>query len=209
MLDRIKVIHHIYYLPRIMKTSKTLQQRIKKVVSEKIDIVPYDLSWPKIFKDEEEFLKNNFPKIIKRIEHFGSTAIPGLSAKPIVDMLIEVTSLEETKKQIAPVLKSLGYNYFWRPEINKPPMYSWFIKRNSTGNRTHHLHMVEVNSKLWDRLYFRDYLREHPDVAKRYGTLKTELSNKFPNDREAYTKAKTEFVFSITEKAKKHYKKSK
>ena len=136
------------------------------------------------------------------IEHFGSTAVPGLSAKPIVDMLIEVSSLKEAKKEIVPVLKSFGYDYFWRPEIDRPPMYAWFIKRNLTGNRTHHLHMVEASSKLWDGLYFRDYLREHPKIAPQYGKLKTELSKKFPNDREAYTKAKTEFVFSITEKAK-------
>jgi GrpB-like predicted nucleotidyltransferase (UPF0157 family) len=192
-----------------MKTSKALQQRIQKAVSEKVDIVSYDPIWLKLFKDEEEFLNTNFPEIIKRIEHFGSTAIPGISAKPIVDMLIEVTSLKETKKFIVPVLKSLGYDYFWRPEIDKPPMYAWFIKRNSAGNRTHHLHMVEANSKLWERLYFRDYLREHQEAAEQYETIKTELSQKFPNDREAYTKAKTEFISSVTEKAKEYYKKLK
>jgi GrpB-like predicted nucleotidyltransferase (UPF0157 family) len=190
-----------------MDISKTLQQQIQRAVSEKIDIVPYDPNWPKVFINEEEFLKSKFPEIIKRIEHFGSTAIPGLSAKPIVDMLIEVTSLKETKKQIVPVLKSFGYDYFWRPEIDKPPMYAWFIKRNSKGTRTHHLHMVKANSKLWDRLYFRDYLKEHPKIAEQYGTLKIELSMKFLNDREAYTKAKTEFVLYITKKAKKYYKK--
>jgi GrpB-like predicted nucleotidyltransferase (UPF0157 family) len=79
-----------------MKINKTLQKRIQKVVSENINIGPYDPGWLKLFKDEEEFLINTFPKIIKRIEHFGSTAIPHISAKPIVDMLIEVTSLKET-----------------------------------------------------------------------------------------------------------------
>ena len=64
-----------------MKIDKALQQRIQKAVSEKIDIVPYDPNWPKLFKEEETFLKNKFPRIIKRIEHFGSTAVPGLSAK--------------------------------------------------------------------------------------------------------------------------------
>jgi len=189
-----------------MKVSKASQQRIQKAVSEKIDIVPYDPNWPKLFKDEEKFLKNTFPEIIKRIEHFGSTAIPGLAAKPIVDMLIEVTSFKDAKKQIVPVLESLGYDYFWRPEFDKPPMYIWFIKRNSIGNRTHHLHMVEADSKLWDRLYFRDYLVKNQKVAEQYGKLKIKLSNKFANDRVAYTKAKTEFIVSITEKAKKYYK---
>ncbi len=68
--------------------------------------------------------------------------------------------------------------------------------------------MVEVTSKLWERLYFRDYLRKHREVAKQYEILKTKISKKFPNNREAYTKAKTKFVFSITEKAKKYYEKS-
>lgn len=192
-----------------MNKNKNLQERIQKAVREKVNIVSYDPIWLKLYKEEEKFLKANFPEIIRRIEHFGSTAIPGISAKPIVDMLIEVTSLKETKKFIVPVLKSLGYDYFWRPEIDKPPMYAWFIKRNSAGKRTHHLHMVEANSKLWERLYFRDYLREHQESARQYEAIKTKLSQKFPNDREAYTKAKTEFIFSITEKAKEYYKKSK
>ncbi len=177
-----------------MKISKTLQQRIQKAVSEKIAIVSYDPKWPKIFEDEKKFLKNKFPKIIKRVEHFGSTAVPGLSAKPVVDMLIEVTSFKEVKKKIVPYLKSLCYDYFWRPEIDKPPMYAWFIKRNKNGERTHHLHMVRGNSKLWDRLYFRDYLRKYPKEAEKYGRIKKELAKKYSNDREAYTKAKTEYI---------------
>lgn len=189
-----------------MKISKALQKRIDKVVKEKIDIVPYDLSWKIKFEEEAKFLKGKFPKIVKRVEHFGSTAVPDLSAKPVVDMLIEVTSLNAAKKKIVPVLKSLGYDYFWRPEIDKPPMYVWFIKRDSNGKRTFHLHMVEANSKLWNRLYFRDYLRSHPKVAKQYEQLKTKLALEHPNDRETYTKAKTDFVVSVTEKAERFYK---
>ena len=185
-----------------MKISKTLQRRIQQAVSEKIDIVSYDPGWPKSFDEEKRFLKNKFPKIIKHIEHFGSTAVPGLSAKPVIDILIEVTSFKDVKKSIVPYLESLGYDYFWRPEIDKPPMYPWFIKRNKQGERTHHLHMVRKNSKLWDRILFRDYLREFPNEAEKYGRLKTAISKKYPTDREAYTKAKTEFVVFATEKAK-------
>lgn len=188
-----------------MKISYTLQLRIQKAISEKIEIAPYDPGWIKLFKDEKDFLKKNFPQIIKQIEHFGSTAVPGIKSKPVVDMLIEVTSLKETKKKIVPVLKTLGYDYFWRPEFDKPPMYAWFIKRNLQGNRTHHLHMVERDSKLWERLYFRDYLREHKDVAKQYEKIKIKIAEEFPNDRESYTKAKKEFISLITKKAKKYY----
>src|SRR3990167_3644832 len=113
-----------------MRIGKDLQKRIDEVVKEKIDIVSYDSSWISRFWSEASFLQNKFPKIIKRIEHFGSTAVPNLSAKPIIDMLIEVTSLQEVKKKIVPALTTLGYDYFWRPEIDKPPMYAWFIKQD-------------------------------------------------------------------------------
>ena len=190
-----------------MRISKALQKRIDKVIKENIDIVPFNPQWVNLFKEEAKCLKDKFPFLIKRIEHFGSTAIPNLSAKPVVDMLIEVTSFKEVKKKIVPALTALGYDYFWRPEIDKPPMYAWFIKRDKNGKRTHHLHMVEKDSTLWDRLYFRDYLREHPKTAREYEKLKTHLATEYPNDREKYTKAKTEFIVSVTEKAKRVYKK--
>ena len=104
-----------------MKISKKLQEKIDRVVKEDVDIVPYDPAWATKFEKESAFLKKKFPKIIKRIEHFGSTSIPGLSAKPVVDMLIEITNYGDVKKEIVPVLESLGYDYFWRPEIDKPP----------------------------------------------------------------------------------------
>ncbi len=122
-------------------------------------------------------------------------------------MLIEVSSLKEVKKNVVPVLTALGYDYFWRPEIDSPPMYAWFIKRDKDDKRTHHVHMVEANSSLWDRLYFRDYLREYPKVAKEYEELKITLAGQYPHDREKYTKAKTEFIVSVTKKAKLLYKK--
>ena len=161
----------------------------------------------KIIEKEADFLRSKLPKaIVKRIEHYGSTAIPGSSAKPIIDMLVEVSSLDETKKQIVPILESEGYEYFWRPTIgDQPPYYAWFIKRNSCGKRTHHIHMVEADSGLWDNLYFRDYLREFPGEAKRYDRLKKSLSWKFQNDRVGYTGGKTEFIVSLTKKAREYY----
>ncbi len=186
-----------------MKISKTLEKRINKAIGERIEIIPYDLSWPKSFKNEADFLKRKFPKIIKRIEHFGSTAVPGMRAKPIVDMLVEVSSLKETKKIIVPDLKSLGYDYFWRPVVDKPPMYAWFIKRDSAGVRTHHIHMVEAKSSLWDRIYFRDYLRKNKKEARLYEKLKLDLEKQYPNDREKYTSAKTKYIVNLTNKAKR------
>jgi len=188
-----------------MRTSRALQDKINRVVKEEISIVAYNPNWNIMFRNEAEFLKKKFPDIIKRVEHFGSTAVPGLSAKPVVDLLVEVTNFKDVKKEIVPVLENLGYDYFWRPEIDKPPYYAWFIKRDRKGIRTHHIHMVKEDSKLWDRLYFRDYLRERPEIVAEYQKLKIEASKKYSNDREAYTKSKTNFITKVTEEAKKYY----
>jgi GrpB-like predicted nucleotidyltransferase (UPF0157 family) len=188
---------------------ETLEKKVARVLKEEIAIVSYDSRWPEMFEQERLHLISCLPRdLIKRIEHFGSTAIPGLPAKPIVDILVEVTSLDETKKRISPVLEEQGYEYFWRPTWgdDTPPFYTWFIKRDQYGNRTHHIHMVEGHFEHWDRLLFRDYLIEHPDIALEYGNLKTKLSGAHHNDRVAYTQAKTDFIRKITEKAKRYYK---
>lgn len=184
-----------------------LKKRIEELVCEEIAIVPYDSKWSDLFKEEAAFLRRKLPKkLVKRIEHFGSTAVPGLSAKPIIDILVEVTSLDETKNQIVSILEIERYEYFWRPTIgDQPPYYAWFIKRDANGKRTHHIHMVEADSELWDRLYFRDYLRQFPAEAKRYDELKKTLSEKYPNDRVKYTQEKSDFILSVTKKAKEYY----
>jgi len=172
-----------------------------------VAIVPYDPRWPELFRQEKEHLLACLPnELIRRIEHFGSTAVPGLAAKPIVDMLVEVTDLEATKARIVPVLEAQGYDYFWRPAMFEgPPFYAWFIKRDAHGVRTHHIHMVERHFEHWERLLFRDYLIEHPAVAAAYQALKLRLAAAHPNDRVAYTKGKTEFIVRVTEQAKRHY----
>jgi GrpB-like predicted nucleotidyltransferase (UPF0157 family) len=187
---------------------QTFDERVQRVVQEHVDIVPYDPQWPALFLQEKEHLVSCLhPGLIGRIEHFGSTAVPGLAAKPIIDMLVEVTSLEETKRRVVPVLESQNYEYFWRPSWgdDTPPFYAWFIKRDSEGNRTHHIHMVEPEFEHWDRLLFRDYLVEHPEVAREYETLKLELVRNDHKDRVAYTKAKTDFIVAVTEKTKEYY----
>lgn len=121
-----------------------------------------------------------------------------------------MNSLEETKERIVPILESEGYEYFWRPTIgNEPPYYAWFIKRNSQGNRTHHIHMVEPDSELWERLLFRDYLKDFPAEAKRYETLKKTLSKRYAHDRIEYTKQKSAYITNVTNKAIEYYNKKK
>ena len=189
---------------------ETLEQRIQRVIREQVVVAPYDASWPESFRQEEWHLMSCLPHdLIRRIEHFGSTAVPGLAAKPIVDVLVEVTDLEATRVRIVPILESQGYDYFWRATHGDdgPPFYAWFIKRNSkTGTRTHHIHMVEAHfTEHWDRLLFRDYLIEHPEVAREYEALKIRLASVLAHDRIAYTRGKSEFIDRVTQEAKRHY----
>jgi GrpB-like predicted nucleotidyltransferase (UPF0157 family) len=187
---------------------ETLAERIERVLRDQISIVPYDPTWPESFARERDNLLDSLPReMTGRIEHFGSTAIPGLAAKPIVDMLVEVSSLEETKGRIVPVLEGQGYDYFWRPTRGDdvPPFYAWFIKRDAAGIRTHHIHMVEKDFEHWERLLFRDYLIEHPEVAREYEALKVGLARDYPNDRVAYTNGKTDYVVRVTKLAKEYY----
>ena len=96
-----------------MHTMETLEERIRRVTGETIDIVPYDAAWPARFELEKRHLRSCLPEdLIARIEHFGSTAVPGLAAKPIVDMLVEVADLKAVRQQVVPVLESQGYEYF-------------------------------------------------------------------------------------------------
>lgn len=177
-----------------------MQEKIDRVTREAVAVVPYDPCWPALFREEARHLRACLPSdVIGRIEHFGSTAVPGLAAKPIVDVLVEVTSLDETKVRVAPVLEAQGYDYFWRPSFgdDTPPFYAWFIKRDANGQRTHHIHMVERDFEHWERLIFRDYLIDHPDVAQEYSELKTRLATDYAQDRIAYTEAKGGFIRAV------------
>jgi GrpB-like predicted nucleotidyltransferase (UPF0157 family) len=170
---------------------------IARLIREHVEIVAYDPRWPDSFEREKAHLFSVLPSdVIRRIEHFGSTAVLGLAAKPIVDMLVEVSTLDDVKARVVPVLKNEGYDYVWRPTSGEdvPPWYAWFIKRDASGTRTHHIHMVEAGFPQWDSLVFGDYLRAHPDVSAEYAALKRRLASQFPNDRVAYTEGKREFI---------------
>lgn len=186
--------------------AETLAEKIARVLRDVVDISPPNAGWPDMFVEEREHLLACLPTgLVRRVEHFGSTAVPGLAAKPIIDILVEVTDLEQTRLRIAPILEAQGYDYFWRPSLDdgEPPFYAWFIKRDRDGNRTHHIHMVERSFEHhWDRLLFRDYLIAHPDVAAEYGELKQRLASAHHDDRVAYTRAKSNFIAGVTALAK-------
>lgn len=165
---------------------------------DEIVIVDYDPSWPLLFEQEAARIRKALsPNLITRIEHFGSTAVPGLAAKPVIDLLIAVQSLKKAQDAITP-LESLGYAYWFdNPDLER----LFFVKGlPPNGPRTHHIHMIKPNSPLWDRLLFKDYLCQHPDEAARYAELKQDLAGRWGCDREAYTQAKTEYIQSVMQK---------
>ena len=168
---------------------------------DEIVIVEYDPHWTTLFQQEAALIENILDtSLLTRIEHFGSTAVPNLAAKPVIDLLVEVKSLDRAKQIAVAPLESLGYAY-WRD--NPDPLRMFFVKGLPPNSpRTHHIHMVEPDSVLWERLLFRDYLRIHPDEANRYARLKRQLALRFSHDREAYTRGKLEYIKSVMNKAK-------
>jgi GrpB-like predicted nucleotidyltransferase (UPF0157 family) len=162
-----------------------------ELTDEPIRIVPYDPTWPERFEQERAALRNAIGEWVVdgAVHHVGSTAVPGLAAKPVIDVLVGVRSLEESRACFGR-LGAIGYVYFpYRSEE-----MHWFCKPNPK-RRTHHLHLTPVDGERFrDELAFRDYLRAHKDVAEEYGALKRRLAEEFTNDREAYTEAKTELI---------------
>ena len=162
-----------------------------------IELVAYDAAWPARFEEECVQLRRVLaPWLAGPIEHIGSTAIAGLAAKPVIDIIAGVDSLEGSRPAIA-AATGLGYCYFpYQSELKH-----WFCKP-SPAFRTHHLHLVPVGSPQWIRpIAFRDYLRAHPNVAAEYEVLKRQLAAEFRLDREAYTQAKTPFINAVTDRA--------
>lgn len=164
--------------------------RLRAGLDEPIRLVPYDPSWPQRFLTEREPLQKAIGSwATGGIHHVGSTAIPGLDAKPIIDILVGVESLEASRACFDPVAK-LGYLY---APYRADEMH-WFCKPHPS-RRTHHLHLVPTDSSRFrDKLAFRDRLRTDPAVAAEYAALKRELAARFSDDREAYTDAKAEFI---------------
>jgi GrpB-like predicted nucleotidyltransferase (UPF0157 family) len=152
--------------------------------------------WPDKFEKEARKLKELLGgENIARIEHIGSTAIPGLSAKPIIDIAIGVLSLRNATRFI-PKLQKAGYTY-WDKNPKTDRMF--FVKGlPPNGPRSFHVHIMEIKGDEFPkRIFFRDYLRDHPEEVKKYDALKKKLADKYKEDREAYTEAKTEYISRI------------
>jgi GrpB-like predicted nucleotidyltransferase (UPF0157 family) len=157
---------------------------------EAIRLVPPDPEWPVRFEEERAELEKVIGEwVVGGIYHVGSTAVPGLEAKPIIDILAGVRDLDEARACFEPLAE---LEYLYAPYL--PEQMHWFCKPDP-AHRTHHLHLVPIDSQRYrDELAFRDQLRADSELADRYAALKRELAQAHPNDREAYTDGKSTFI---------------
>jgi len=170
---------------------------VRSTDAEPVSLVAYDPTWPSRFAEECVALEAAIGDwAVGGVHHVGSTAVPGMEAKPIIDILIGVQDLDTSRACFAR-LAALGYAYApYRVEE-----MHWFCKPGP-ARRTHHLHLVPVGSPRYrEELVFRDHLRARRDVSEEYLSLKRDLAKKFEHDREAYTAAKTSFVRATVDRA--------
>ncbi len=162
--------------------------------SDQVALVDYDPSWPRQAGEMAVWLQGQLGReVALRIEHYGSTAIEGMPAKPVVDLLVEVPSFLEGKAGALRALNNESWEYWWYSG------HMTFVKRAALmGRRTHHVHMAPRGHEVWDAIAFRDYLRSHTQEAARYAALKSDLAAAHRGDRERYTAAKTDFVRRVT-----------
>jgi GrpB-like predicted nucleotidyltransferase (UPF0157 family) len=170
-------------------------------MGETLQIVPHDPNWSIAFTAERDRIAAALGALALRIDHNGSTSVPGLAAKPIIDIQISVRSLQPIEAY-ANRLRLLGYVHVPHPDDSFCP----FFHLPSAWPHTHHVHVVQAGGAEERRtLAFRDYLRDHPAVARAYEQLKRELAPQHSaaefSSRQAYADAKTAFVIGITERA--------
>jgi GrpB-like predicted nucleotidyltransferase (UPF0157 family) len=166
-----------------------------------VNVVPHDPRWAADFEDERHRLHSALGDVAIRIDHHGSTAVPDLAAKPVIDIQISVARLRATGLY-APALERLGYVHLVHADDDRCP----FFYRPAEWPHTHHVHVVEAGGEEERRtLAFRDYLRGHPEAAREYASLKYELAARHDGlsaeSREAYAEAKASFVNRIVDAA--------
>lgn len=163
-----------------------------------IRIVDYDPAWPALAQSELRRLREALGAVAVRLEHVGSTAVPGLAAKPILDLQLSVDALEPRARYVEP-LQRLGYLFVPDPEF---PDFHFFGKPPERP-RTHHVHVCAAGSvHEWRHIAVRDFLRAHADEAERYAALKRALVARHPQDRLAYIAGKEEHVTALEARAR-------
>lgn len=161
----------------------------------------YQECWSQRYRAEKERLIQIFgKKNIHRMNHIGSTSVPGLLAKPTIDILVEIRDEMDTGSLVEN-MESAGYIY--SPQPGNPPPHILFMKGYTPeGFKGQAFHVHVRHSGDWNELYFRDYLIKHPDVARKYGQLKSELKLQYEHNRDGYTSAKTDFIRRVNELAR-------
>lgn len=168
-----------------------------------IVIAEYDPRWPALFEEERARLLPATGTLLVAMEHIGSTAVPGLAANPIIDIMGGVRELGQVTRYV-PTLGGLGYEYVPQYEVFIPERRYFRKPRTGQGPRTHHLHIVELTSDFWRRhLLFRDYLRTHPVALREYADLKRRLASEHGDDGRRYTDAKRPFIELILGRAER------
>lgn len=160
-------------------------------MTEAVELCAPDPGWASAFVNEHAVIAPILGVNARLIEHIGSTAIPGLPAKPIIDIIVLVDDLDVAKLAI-PALEATGYS-FW---ADNPDRTRLFLVRGlpPAPRRTHHLHIHDDADEVQRHLMFRNHLRNHPDVQDAYHRLKAELAARYCNDREAYAMQKSGFI---------------
>jgi len=166
-------------------------------------IVSYDPRWPIFYEEEKRRILGAIGHKVLAIEHIGSTAVPGLGAKPIIDIMAGVHQFADAEECL-PLLQPLGYDDVTNTQLENPEWYYCLGKgKGSQGEHTYHLHLVKFMSEHWEKhLLSRDFLRTHLEVAQQYYELKKKLAAKHGTNREAYTEAKTSFIESVINQAR-------
>ncbi|WP_310387767.1 GrpB family protein [Roseateles sp.] len=173
----------------------TQDESLQLAIHEEVSLCAYQAEWPAMFELERERLLAALPGMLLDVQHFGSTAVPGLAAKPIIDILVGVASMASADSLLKD-LTNAGYSS--SAEFNSTLVDRRWFMRHADGRRTHHLHMVVLGGAEWcRRLRFRDALRADPELADRYAMLKRKLALAHAADRELYTTAKTDFVAAV------------
>jgi GrpB-like predicted nucleotidyltransferase (UPF0157 family) len=161
-------------------------------IVEEVRLSAHDSRWAERFVTERDRLQEILPGHFTAIEHIGSTSVPRLSAKPIIDILAGVSALRDADALLEPLCM---HGYETSAEFNATLIDRRWLMRHACGRRTHHLHLVVFGGESWFRhLQFRDLLRADSAIAARYGQLKQELAEQHRHEREAYTLAKTAFI---------------
>ncbi|MFZ7942952.1 GrpB family protein [Neobacillus sp. 19] len=154
----------------------------------KIRLTDFSEDWHRMFQEEAQFLKTIFGDMVIRFEHFGSTSVQGMKAKPVIDMMCIVKDINKVD-EFNPRMESLGYDVAGEWGIAGRRLF-----RKGGENRTHHIHFYQFNNPQIERhVVFRDYLRAHPEEVARYSHFKEELANRFENTSD-YSPAKKYFV---------------